>query len=90
MVDDKWSVYYSRGIAYERSNQWQDAENDLKQALKLKPNDPYVLNYLAYSWLDRNTNVNQALELLKRLSKLNRVMLISQIHLVGHIIFLGL
>lgn len=65
VVDDKWSVYYSRGIAYERSNQWQDAENDLKQALKLKPNDPYVLNYLAYSWLDRNTNVNQALELLK-------------------------
>ncbi len=65
-IVDKWVVFYSRGIAYERLNKWRAAERDLKEAMKLQPNDPYVINYLAYSWLDRNVNLNEALDLLKK------------------------
>ncbi len=65
-IDDRWVVFYSRGIAYERLNKWHDAERDLKEAMRLEPNDPYVINYLAYSWLDRNINLNEALDLLKK------------------------
>ena len=54
LVENKFAILYSRGIAYERSNQWNKAEKDFTDALEINPNDPYVLNYLAYSWLDRN------------------------------------
>jgi len=64
--ENRWSIFYSRGIAFERLNKWKEAESDLKMALKLKPNDPYVINYLAYSWLDRKQNIEEALELLKK------------------------
>ncbi len=65
-----WDVYYSRGISYERINKWNKAELDLKKALKLNPEDPYVLNYLAYSWLDRKVNIEEALKLLKKAVKI--------------------
>ena len=61
-----WNVLYSRGISYERINEWKKAEIDLKKALKLNPENAYVLNYLAYSWLDRNKNIDEALKLLKK------------------------
>ena len=48
-----WNLFYSRGIANERTKNWQRAEADFKRALELKPNEPYVLNYLAYTWVDR-------------------------------------
>jgi len=63
---DKWSIFYSRGIAFERMNKWEKAESDLTMAMKLKPDDPYVINYLAYSWLDREKNLEEALDLLKK------------------------
>ena len=66
LVENKFAILYSRGIAYERSNQWIKAEKDLTEALKINPNDPYVLNYLAYSWLDRNLNLHEALNLLEK------------------------
>ena len=66
--ENKWSIFYSRGIAYERSNKWKKAEEDLQMAMNLKPNDPYVINYLAYSWLDRKMNIDVALNLLEKLS----------------------
>ena len=47
-------------------NDWNKAEKDLKKAMRLNPDDPYILNYLAYSWLDRNKNVEKALSLLKK------------------------
>jgi len=65
-VENKFSILYSRGIAYERSNQWKKAEKDLSDALEINPNDPYVLNYLAYSWLDRNLNLDKAVKLLEK------------------------
>ena len=66
LVENKFPVLYSRGIAYERLNDWNNAEKDLTDALEINPNDPYVLNYLAYSWLDRNLNLDKAVNLLKK------------------------
>ena len=60
------NILYSRGISYEQIKDWKRAEQDLRRSLDLNPDDPYVMNYLAYSWLDRKKNVNKALELLKK------------------------
>ncbi|TNE35219.1 MAG: tetratricopeptide repeat protein, partial [Alphaproteobacteria bacterium] len=59
-----WSLFYARGIAYEQSKQWPLAEADLLKALKLQPNHPQVMNYLAYSWVDRDENLGKAKEML--------------------------
>ena len=59
-----WTVYYARAIVYERSKKWELAEKDLIKALELENNQPYVLNYLAYSWLERRENVLKALDML--------------------------
>lgn len=59
-----WSLFYARGIAFEQSKQWPDAEADLLKALELQPDHPQVLNYLAYSWVDRDENLDQAKEML--------------------------
>ncbi len=61
-----WVLFYTRGIAYERSKRWADGERDLKQALKLKPEQPLVMNYLAYSWVEQGVNQTEALAMLKR------------------------
>jgi Flp pilus assembly protein TadD len=66
----QWSLYYSRGIALERSGQWSAAEADLKRALELQPEQPYVLNYLGYSWIDRGENLDEALKMIERAVKL--------------------
>ncbi len=66
LVENKFAILYSRGIAYERLNEWNKAEKDLTDALEINPNDPYVLNYLAYSWLDRNVNLDKAVNMLKK------------------------
>ena len=65
-LSSNWNIFYSRGISYERINEWNKAEKDLEEAVRLNPDDPYILNYLAYSWLDRNKNVEKALQLLKK------------------------
>ena len=61
-----WLVYYDRGICYERSHQWTKAEADFKHALKLSPDEPYVLNYLGYSWADMGQNLAQAREMIEK------------------------
>jgi len=48
-----WSLFYARGIAHERSKQWTKAEADFLKALELQPEQPDVMNYLAYSWVDQ-------------------------------------
>ena len=62
----RWSLYYSRGIAYERSNQWSLAEADLEHALELKPDQPLVLNYLGYSWIDRGQKLKSGLKMIEK------------------------
>jgi tetratricopeptide (TPR) repeat protein len=55
-----WLAFYERGICYERSRQWAKAEADFKHALLLAPDQPFVLNYLGYSWADMGQNLVQA------------------------------
>lgn len=63
-VSGLWAVYYARGISYERLDKWELAEKDFKKALELEPNQPDVMNYLAYSWLTRNEHLEEAKEFL--------------------------
>ena len=65
-----WSILYSRGISLERSKQWERAERDFKHALELNPDQPYVLNYLGYSWVDQGINLDQARKMIERAVKL--------------------
>ena len=61
-----WLIYYFRGICYERSKQWQKAEADLKKALELFPEQPHVLNYLGYSWIDQGINLDEGMRMIRR------------------------
>lgn len=61
-----WSLFYYRGIAHERTKQWPKAEADFKKALELNPDEPHVLNYLGYSWIDMGMNLGEGLDLVKK------------------------
>jgi tetratricopeptide (TPR) repeat protein len=61
-----WILYFSRAAARDRSHDWQAAEADLEQARKLAPDEPQILNYLGYSWVDQGRNIPQALNMLER------------------------
>jgi Flp pilus assembly protein TadD len=61
-----WVLFYFRGICYERSHQWPKAEADLQQALKLFPEQPHVLNYLGYSWIDQGVHLDEGMDMIKR------------------------
>ena len=61
-----WPLFYARGIAEERSHRWDKAEADFKQALALSPDQPFVLNYLAYSWADHGDNLSEARQMLEK------------------------
>jgi tetratricopeptide (TPR) repeat protein len=63
---DSWRLFYDRGVAYERSGEWPRAEADLKHALALSPDQPMVLNYLGYSWIDKGENLPEALRMIQR------------------------
>ncbi|MEX2650783.1 MAG: tetratricopeptide repeat protein [Alphaproteobacteria bacterium] len=60
-----WRLFYARGIALERSDQWPRAEADFLRALELEPDQPYVLNYLGYSWVDKGLNLGRALDMIE-------------------------
>lgn len=61
-----WRFYYVRGIAYERAKQWPLAEADFLKALELNPDQPAVLNYLGYSWIDQDMHLVEALEMIEK------------------------
>src|SRR5438876_7108083 len=65
-IPERWSLFYSRGIALERSGQWKPSEADLLHALELKPDQPLVLNYLGYSWIDRGENLERGLKMVEK------------------------
>ncbi len=65
-----WPLFYSRGIAEERSRQWPKAEADFQEALRLAPDQPYVLNYLGYSWADQGQHLAQARQMLEKAAAL--------------------
>jgi len=61
-----WVIYYFRGICFERAKQWAKAEVDLKKSLELFPDQPHVLNYLGYSWIDQGINLDEGMRMIKR------------------------
>ncbi len=61
-----WSLFYFRGIAYERTKEWEKAEADFRKALELSPDQPLVLNYLGYSWVDMGINLEEAMEMIRK------------------------
>ena len=61
-----WVLFYFRGICYERAHQWPKAEADLKKALELFPDQPHVLNYLGYSWVDQGVNLDEGMDMIHR------------------------
>ncbi|MGB0506075.1 MAG: tetratricopeptide repeat protein [Pikeienuella sp.] len=63
---ESWVLHYERGICYERAGEWDRAEEDFFTALKLQPEQPLVLNYLGYSWLEKGLNLDQALDMIRK------------------------
>ena len=61
-----------RGMAYERSDKWNLAEKDLLMSLKVLPKEPYVMNYLAYSWVEKNKNIETALNMLREANRIKK------------------
>ena len=61
-----WRLVYARGIALERSKQWPRAEADFLKALELEPDQPFVLNYLGYSWVEQGQNLDKAEAMIRK------------------------
>jgi tetratricopeptide (TPR) repeat protein len=61
-----WLVYYDRGMSYDQGGDWAKAQPDLEHALKLSPGQPYVLNYLGYSWAVKRQNMPQARKMIEQ------------------------
>jgi len=61
-----WNIFYQRGIAYERLKEWPKAEPNFREALKLMPDQPQVLNYLGYSWVDMDLNLEEGLAMIRK------------------------
>ncbi|MBY6046013.1 tetratricopeptide repeat protein [Vannielia litorea] len=65
-LETHWIVYYARGITRERLKTWDLAETDFRKALELRPNQPQVLNYLGYSYVEMGENLDEALDMIER------------------------
>jgi tetratricopeptide (TPR) repeat protein len=63
---NQWRLFYFRGVASERSKNWPQAEKDLELALELSPDQPQVLNYLGYSWVDMGSRLDDGLEMIRK------------------------
>ena len=59
-------ILYRRGGAFERMGNYEKADIDLLKSLEIRPDDPYSLNYLAYSWLERNHKIDEAIQMLQK------------------------
>ncbi len=62
ITEEYWPIIYARGIAQERLNRWKLAEKDLLQALAFQPDNPMILNFIAYSWANKGIKLDKALE----------------------------
>ncbi|MDC0232147.1 tetratricopeptide repeat protein [Pelagibacteraceae bacterium] len=61
-----------RGTSHERLGDWENAEKDLLESLRIKPNDAHVMNYLAYSWIDKGINLDKGLEMLIKANSIRK------------------
>ena len=59
-----------RGVAYERTGKWEKAEKDLLSSLEVSPDQAYVINYLAYSWIEQGIKIEQSLKMLEKANSL--------------------
>lgn len=66
-----WRLLYMRAVDYQQSGRWPDAERDLAEALKLNPNEPELLNFLGYSWIDRGEKLPEAMAMVQKAVQLN-------------------
>ncbi len=64
--DSQWFLLYARGISHERLGNWDKSEADFRKALELNPDQPQVLNYLGYSLVEKQENLDEALEMIER------------------------
>ena len=73
-LDNKfsWDFFYFKGICYERLNLWEKSEINFKKSISLSPKQYSVINYLAYSWLERRQNIEQATKMLEEAVKLSK------------------
>jgi len=69
-TDEDWTLFYTRGIALERAQQWERAEADFLRALELSPDQPYVMNYLGYSWTEQGINLSRAERMIEKAVRL--------------------
>jgi tetratricopeptide (TPR) repeat protein len=67
---NEWRSYFSRGAARERLGRWPEAEADFQRALELSPDQPDVLNYLGYSWVDRGEHLQEGMAMIRRAAEL--------------------
>ncbi len=70
--DQDWSFYYYKGICYERLKKWKDSEKNLQKSISLSPKKYTVINYLAYSWLERRENIDEATKMLEEAVELSK------------------
>ena len=74
LIDKDHNLYArafdGRGIAHERTKQWNKAEADLLESLRVSPEEAYVINYLAYSWIEKGINIEKSLKMLKKANQL--------------------
>jgi tetratricopeptide (TPR) repeat protein len=61
-----WKLLYMRAVDFEETGRWADAERDLQRALAMRPDDPELLNFLGYSWIDRGEKLTQALAMVQK------------------------
>jgi Flp pilus assembly protein TadD len=69
-VASDWTLFYQRGVAYDHAHQWTQAEADFLHALELSPDQPFVLNYLAYAWAEQGRNLPRARQMIERAAQL--------------------
>ena len=61
-----WTLFYFRGISHDSAKHWSEAEKDFRKALELNTDQPSVLNYLGYSWIDRGLNLDEGLQMIRK------------------------
>jgi len=73
-IDEKHILYSEvadgRGVSYERIGEWKKAEKDLIDSLRASPDQAYVINYLAYSWIEQGINIEKSLKMLEKANKI--------------------
>jgi Flp pilus assembly protein TadD len=61
-----WRLYFGRAVSLEKLGRWPEAEADLQAALKLRPDEPELLNYLGYSWIERGVRLKEAMAMVEK------------------------